>query len=315
MKTKSLFLAPMEGITDDTYRKIVGHLYPEWDHMACDFLRVPSGGKYPIKHLIKHFGAELFENKYHLDKTAYQILTSQISKTSDIINDLNELGFKWIDLNLGCPSKQVVKRKGGSFLLSDTKVLRSIIKEIRENYPHRFTVKIRVGFKDDTNFEEIITLLNEEKVDAITVHGRTREQLYKGIANWDYIKKAVELSSVPIIANGDIWTCEDIDRVYEYTNCHSVMIARGAMKKPWLSKVYREGLTDSDEFTIGQVNLFLGEFRREMTELGYQDKSVLTRYKSFSRYMFDDLTDGDKIKSSLLRSSSLNDYLAILNSL
>src|SRR5690606_35962472 len=197
-----VIFAPMEGITCDTYRGVIEDLYPEWDILSSDFLRVPSAGRYPQKHLLKHFGHQTY-NSHLKQKTIFQILASPTSYITEITEDLEKLDIPWLDLNLGCPSKTVVKNQGGSFLLSKPKELRKIIRTIRKSFKKTFTVKIRVGFTDDHFFEDNLKLFEEEGVEAITIHGRTREQLYKGKANWGYLKKAVETVSIPIIGNGD----------------------------------------------------------------------------------------------------------------
>ena len=93
----SLMFAPMEGITDDTYRKVIGTLYPEWDSFSCDFLRVPNPNPYPLKHVRKHFGDHFPEELKA--KSIYQILTSPGAFLKETVEQVRDLGFHWIDLN------------------------------------------------------------------------------------------------------------------------------------------------------------------------------------------------------------------------
>jgi tRNA-dihydrouridine synthase B len=311
IKEKSLFLAPMEGVTEPHYRALIQKLYPEWDYMACDFLRLPSGGKYPKKHIIKHFGREQYEDQNVRNKTIYQVLAAPNSKIEPAMQDLAELEFPWVDLNLGCPSSTVCKRFGGSFLLSDRKLLRPIIQKMRKHFPNRLTVKIRVGFKDDTQFIDNLKMFEDEGVEAITIHGRTREQLYKGRANWGYIKKAVETVKVPVIGNGDIWSIEDIDSIFEYTGCHSVMIARGAMKTPWLARDYK------NQESSARVHMMKNYFSHYINVLENQwpREKIHKRFKGLSRYIFDDLDNGPELKTQFLRSKTLDNFLYQLNQL
>ena len=234
-KEKSLFFAPMEGVTDECYRNVITTLYPDWDYVSTDFLRIPTVGTYPKKHLIKHFGQNVYNNKMLKDKTIYQILTSSTAYTEEHISRINALGVNWLDINLGCPSKTVCKNQGGSYLLSDIKEMSRIISIIRSNFKGIFTAKIRVGYRDDKSFETILKTLESLGIDAITIHARTRDELYKGVAKWQYVKHAVKMVNIPIIGNGDIWTVKDIHDYYDYTDCHSIMVARGALKTPWLA--------------------------------------------------------------------------------
>lgn len=314
IKPRSLFLAPMEGITDMLYRKVIHQHFDSWDYVACDFLRVPSQGVYPAKHIIKHYGLQAYEDERLRNKTLYQILTSENAFTKEVASNIHELGIPWLDLNLGCPSKTVVKRRGGSFLLSEPRVLANILKEIRESFHGRFSVKIRIGFEDDKLFESNLKVIQDAGVELVTIHGRTREQLYKGVANWDYIKKAVNILDIPVVGNGDIWTLDDINRIFDYTNCHSVMIARGAMKAPWLANLYKNELY-SNYSTAQLIKLFINSYYKELSDSGMHEHSILRRFKALTRYMYDDLKNNESIKSSLLRSSNLNAYLKLVESI
>jgi tRNA-dihydrouridine synthase B len=305
LKEKSLLFAPMEGVTDGDYRKTIQELYPEWDMLACDFLRISSVGNYPDKHVIKHFGRESYEDPKLRAKTIYQILTSENANTEFAVKQIDRLGFKWLDLNLGCPSKTVCKNRGGSFLLSQLDVLEKIIRQIRDNFPHTFTCKIRIGYEDDSNFEKIIELMNKVGVDAITIHARTRTEMYKGVANWNYVKRAVELSSIPIIGNGDIWSVDDINRYFDEIKCHSIMLARPALKSPWLAQHYKQQKRALKQQEI--KNLIMEYFERLYLNTKDQLKDDRTRgkrLKSVSRYIFDDLENGTDIKKRFLLSKT-----------
>ena len=313
----SVLFAPMEGITDHLYRKALLELYPEWDKIATDFLRVPSVGEYPKKHILKHFGEEHYQSQQSLEKTIYQILSPEKANTLDTIEKINEFGFEWLDLNLGCPSKTVCKNRGGSFLLSDLEALRYVINLIRQNWNNIFTAKIRVGYKDDTLFADILCLLESEKVDAITIHARTRDEMYKGVAKWDYIKEATSIiTKTPIIGNGDIWTVEDIEKYFEFTKCHSVMIARGALKTPWLARLYKNKEKDSEELRRFEIHRYFSHYNEVLKKDSDLDTTKrLRRIKAISRYIFDDLKNGEEIKKQMLRSKSEDELFSLLKSI
>lgn len=317
LKPRSILFAPMEGITDHLYRKALLELYPEWDMIATDFLRVPSVGNYPSKHILKHFGEEHYESPFSLEKTIYQILSPEKASTVDTIEKIKAFGFKWLDLNLGCPSKTVCKNRGGSFLLSDLEALRYVIHLIRSHWQDTFTAKIRVGYKDDTLFRDILELLEDEKVDAITIHARTRDEMYKGIAKWDYVKEATQIiKHTPIIGNGDIWTVDDIKKYFEFTQCHSVMIARGALKTPWLARLYKNNEQDSEELRRFEIHRYFDHYNKVLKENSDLDTiKRLRRIKAISRYIFDDLTGGEEIKKQLLRSKTEEELFSLLKSI
>lgn len=316
-KEKSLFFAPMEGVTDECYRSVIAALYPEWDYISTDFLRIPTVGIYPDKHIIKHYGETFYNNQELKDKTIYQILTSETAFTVEHAKKIQELGFDRLDINLGCPSKTVCKNKGGSYLLSDLPVLKKIILDIRQNFKGIFTAKIRVGYRDDSNFENILKTLEDCGVDAIIIHARTRDELYKGVANWDYVKQAVKMVDIPVVGNGDIWTVKDIIRYYDYTDAHSVMIARGALKTPWLAREFKAGNIEEDSrMRVNEMQRYYQFFYDQICSM--QDLPELSRnrrLKSISRYIFDPLEDGAAIKKSFLLSKSKDEMFEVISSL
>ena len=315
IKEHSLMFAPMEGVTDEFYRNIIHELYPEWDSYACDFLKVPTNTAYPQKHIKKHFGLQTLADTGQRQKTIYQILAAANGLIKETTLSIANLDLTWLDLNLGCPSKTVCKNKGGSYLLDHLDELRLVIKTIRESFPHTFTCKIRVGFNDDYNFENILKLLEEEGVDAITIHGRTRKELYTGVANWDYMKKAVKTVNIPIIANGDIWTPKDIERCFDYTNCHSQMFGRSALKTPWLARQFKNNESESPTTRISEMIRYYSRFYEETAKQPLLEASRIKRLKSVSRYLFDEVPDGASYKRRFLLSKTFIEQMNVLSEL
>ena len=312
----SLFFAPMESITDEAFRKTVLKLYPEWDYLATDFLRVPSAGHYPRKYIIKHFGVDLSNDEEIKNKTMFQILTSHRAFTIDMVKEILDLGYPWLDINLGCPSNTVTKNGGGSSLLLDLDLLRTLIRNIRSNFNGRLTAKVRTGFHHTNDFETIIKILNDEGVELITVHGRTRDMMYKVPAVWSFIEKAVKLSQVPIIGNGDVWCACDIDRMMSETGCHGVMVARGALKSPWMAQDYRNGhFTETSIERAQRIQTFFNEYRHQLELENISDRGLLKQTKSVSRFMFEGLDLGEVHRRKLLLAQTIPEIYAVIESL
>lgn len=312
----SIFFAPMEGITDEAFRKTILKLYPEWDYLACDFLRVPSAGKYPNKHLIAHLGKDLIEIPWIVDKTQYQILTSHKAFTVEMVKQIDALEIPWLDVNLGCPSPTVCKNGGGSFLLTDLVSLRTLMRSIRQNYRGRLSAKIRLGYNDTSGFEDSIRMLNDEGIEMITIHGRTREQMYKGIADWSFIEKAVRLSQVPIVGNGDVWRAQDIDLMLKQTGCHGVMIARGALKSPWIAQDYRKGFfEETSQERFAKIKRFFEEYRTLLEAENISVRGLLKQSKSVSRFMLEGTQDGELLRRRLILSQTVPEFFDIISSL
>ena len=256
---------------------------------------------------------------------------SEFIKTPDLrrqnhISDINDgeskyrtstrrylsLDINHLDLNLGCPSRRVNAHGGGSFLFSDLATLEKIILLIRKKWKSCFTVKIRAGYKDDSTFDEVIKLMNNCGVQGITIHGRTRDQMYKGVASWNYFASAVKVSEVPIIANGDIWTAEDIERVFNETGAYAVMCARSAMKTPWLASEYQLYQVAKENFLSEKSKRFFdlspkyfNELESSYLEDGLESNHILKKFKALIRYIFDDFDGGELFKRDLLRTPEL----------
>lgn len=319
----SLLFAPMEGVTDSAYREAMMKNFSEWDYWSTDFLRIPVSSRFKPEKILSHFGHTNYQNQEILAKTAYQVLTSLHAENEYTVSQINDLGFAHLDLNLGCPSKKVYSHKGGAYLLGHPLELSVVIKKIRKSFKGCFSVKIRIGDEDDRYFLENLKIFESEGVDFITIHARTRKQLYKGFSNWDYIRKAVSLCQIPVIGNGDCSTPLDIEKMFLETQCHSVMVGRGALKTPWLAKEYKfykqKGSSWSDEQNQKIRRSLLKIYYRDLEEV-YRNKElaperILKRFKSFCHYPLDINQDLKTIKSQMLRSQDLSQFNSLLKSI
>jgi tRNA-dihydrouridine synthase B len=146
-----------------------------------------------------------------------------------------------IDINMGCPVRKVVGTGAGSALLREPLKVAGIIREVRRATTLPFTVKIRTGWVcgDDT-FLEIGRIAQEEGCDAITLHPRSRAQMFEGKANWSRIAELKQQVKIPVIGSGDLFTPQDVVAMINETGCDAVMVARGAMGNPW---IFREALS------------------------------------------------------------------------
>ena len=222
----NLILAPMAGVTDLPFRKICKEFNPGLvctemvsskaifhDDSKTKLLMDTDGEKRPISMQI--FGS---------DEETMSYASKYVSKIADIV-----------DINMGCPAPKVVKNGDGSKLLLDIKKAEKVIKAVVKNSTKPVTLKIRKGW-DCNNIVAIEFAQMAEKagVSAITIHGRTRTEMYSGKVDLDIIKKVKESVKIPVIGNGDIVDEESALKMFEYTGVDGIMIGRGTFGNPWI---------------------------------------------------------------------------------
>lgn len=219
-----IFLAPMAGITDKPFRAIcrrfgAGLVYSE--------MISAKGLYYKDKKT-----AELMDMSGETP-CAIQIFGSDPEIMAEIIPKVMEYEPDIIDINMGCPAPKIVNNGDGSALMKTPELMGRIMRAVSDVSPVPVTAKIRKGWEEDNSLECARTL-EENGAAAVAVHGRTRREFYSGKADWDVIKVIKRELSIPVIGNGDIFCAQDAERMFEYTGCDAVMVARGAQGNPWL---------------------------------------------------------------------------------
>ena len=223
----NIALAPMAGVTDLPFRLLckeqgAGLLYTEMVSAKAILYNNKN-----TKELLK---VEKGENPI-----AVQLFGSDPEIMGEIAKRVEELPFDIIDVNMGCPVPKVVNNGEGSALMKNPVLVGKIVEAMVKSVKKPVTVKIRKGFNDECiNAPEIAHVIEESGGAAVAVHGRTREEYYRGHADWDIIRQAHDRVNIPVIGNGDITEPEDAINMMKQTGCEGIMIGRGAQGNPWI---------------------------------------------------------------------------------
>jgi len=223
-----LFLAPVNGVFDTPFRMITLPFGPGITFSEMMNARSISGRHVIEKSMLmrgegeKPFAMQISEHDPELLSWSAHVIES-------------EKLAEWVDLNSGCPSRTVINSGNGAALMKQPRLFASLVAAIRKSTGLPFSVKIRAGWDDSNrNAVEIARLAQEEGADLVTVHGRTRAQMYHGHSDRVIIGEVKAALSIPVIGNGDVFSWADARCMLEETGCDGVMVARGVYGNPWL---------------------------------------------------------------------------------
>lgn len=272
----NLILAPMAGVTDLSFRKICKEFKPGLvctemvsskaifhDDSKTKLLMNTEGEQRPISMQI--FGS---------DEETMGVAAKYVSELADII-----------DINMGCPAPKVVKNCDGSKLLLDIEKAEKIIKVVVKNSNKPVTLKLRKGW-DLNNIVAVEFAQMAEKVgvSAITIHGRTRTEMYSGKADLDIIKKVKESVSIPVIGNGDVVDEESALRMFEYTGVDGIMIGRGTFGNPWIFERIKHFLETGKKLQELSNKEKLRVIKKHI-ELELQEKEEITAIREMRKHI------------------------------
>ena len=223
-----VFLAPMAGVTDTPYRILAREMGCPlvYSEMVSD-----KGINYRNEHTLKMLHTEEAERPM-----AMQLFGAEPDSVARAAEYIESLGCADIlDFNMGCPAPKIVKNHEGSAMMLDPERAFKVLKALVGAVSMPVTVKMRIGWDENRiNVLEMAKLAEEAGVKAVAIHGRTREQFYRDHANWRIIRKVKEHLNIPVIANGDIRTVDDLVKIREITGCEAVMVGRAAQGNPWI---------------------------------------------------------------------------------
>lgn len=226
----NIFYAPLAGCSDFPFRKMSAKYSPGL--MYCEMVKMDA----LVRNDTNTF--HLLDYDASMHPIGGQLCGSKPSIAGQAAKIIEDLGFDVVDLNCGCPVDKITKDGSGSGMLKNPKVIGEVIANMVAAVKIPVTVKIRAGWDENSiNAAEITKIAEEAGAQAICVHGRTREQAYKGPANWDYIKASKQAANkIKVIGNGDVFDAQAALNMFAHTGCDAVLVSRGTLGQPWIAE-------------------------------------------------------------------------------
>ncbi|MDO5362279.1 MAG: tRNA dihydrouridine synthase DusB [Eubacteriales bacterium] len=233
-------LAPMAGVTDLPFRTLC-------KEQGAGLICMEMVSAKAISFHNKNTEA-LMEINPSEHPVSLQLFGSEPELMAEVAKSIEERPFDILDINMGCPVPKVVNNGEGSALLKKPNLIVEIVKKVSSAIKKPLTVKVRIGFENEpVDIVEIAKRVEDAGAAAIAVHGRTRQQYYSGVADWDAIRRVKEAVSIPVIGNGDVDSPKKAEALIKETGCDAVMIGRAVRGNPW---IFREM---NHYFTTGEI--------------------------------------------------------------
>ncbi len=300
---KRIIQSPMAGCTDLAFRLLAREY-----GMELAFLEMVSS-----EALVRDSRktADLLKTSEKDRPLGAQLVGCNPETMAEAAEMIEGMGFDLLDLNLGCPVPKITSPGGGSALLKDPEKAKTIFNAVMKKVKRiPVTVKMRLGFSDGSGQEAAIIAKHAEDAgfSAVAVHGRTREQRYTGIANWEAIARVKQAVKIPVWGNGDVFSGESAIKMLKTTGCDGVMVGRGALGNPWLYKNIESAMNGEPVFQPQLADLKKAVLRHlELEEATEDPRSAQLKSRRIACWYFKNQPGVHRLRDKLNRSLSFEE--------
>ena len=302
----NIFYSPLAGCSDYPFRLMAARYKPGL--MFCEMVKMDA--------LVRHEPTTYHLLDYHpaMRPIGAQICGSKPEMAGTCGRIIEDLGFDVIDLNCGCPVDKVTKDGSGSGMLKNPELIGEVISNMVAAVSIPVTVKIRTGWDDSCiNAPEITRIAEAAGAQAISIHGRTRQQKYTGKADWNHIRRCKEAaSSIHVIGNGDVFDAESALRLLTETGCDGVLISRGTFGRPWIVDDVKR-LDNGDSPFVPDVQRHLLDHMECIRSYQTERKALLDMRRIGCWYLRSG-SGTKKLRESLNRAKNLNEVKTLIDS-
>jgi nifR3 family TIM-barrel protein len=304
-----LYLAPQAGVSESPFRRLCRGFGA--DVVVSEFVSAEG--------IRRNDGRTHEYLRFHDDERpiGIQIFGADpraMAEAAALVEEVYAPDF--LDINFGCPVKKVVSRNGGSGCLRDLPLVQQIIRAISAAISIPVTVKIRSGWSEEQrNPVEVALRCQDAGARALTLHARTRTQMYSGTANWDEIAQVVDALDIPVIGNGDVWSGEDAARMRDHTGCAGIMIARGSHGAPWLfgqARAALAGLAIPPDPDVEERFQIVRDHARLAIEFERDEQKAMIEFRKHLGWYTKGLPNGRILRQALFTVTSLAEAEVLL---
>lgn len=306
-----VILAPMAGVSDIAFRTLCLERGADLAFTEMVSAKGLSYANEKTRHLLtladgeSQVGVQLFGHEP-------ETMASQAAWVEDALGD----ALAYLDVNMGCPARKIVSKGDGSALMKDPALAASIVRAVKAAVSHPVTVKFRRGWAmGEETAPEFARRMEDAGADAVAVHGRFAEQLYRGAADWGAIERVKRAVSVPVVGNGDVKCAQDAVDMLERTGCDHVMIARAAEGNPWIFEQVKAALNGKKAPAAPTALERIEMARRHAELLTHREGRNIVRMRKHAMWYMFGLPGAAAARGRLNYCTTLDDFNTVLDEL